>query len=1322
MTHRCYRVLGLLAALLSATAISPNAGAQSGSQGAVTVVVTDASGGVVPAATLELRDTATNDARKAVTRQDGSYTFVNLLIGEYKLTVSHAGYESAVASKVIVHAALTTDVNISLNVGRGTVTVEVNASAASLLESSSNVIGTVVDLKQIEDLPLGGRDLTSFATYTPGYSGDNGGAGEWNGQPLISQGTNIDGTIGSSSRMKIFGNAEPAVTPRIEDISEMTVQTDQLDLDQGFGQALMQSNFVTRRGTNKFHGRAFNNFRNDGLNANSWANDATGQRKAKEIYNDFGASFDGPIRKDKLFVFGSYAEQYIPGSFTASNGYLTPDAQTGNFTYTGTDGNVYTQNVLDIAHSYQTSLPGTVNSVVGTQLSAINGAVSSGTTSSGSDKNVNTVTWNNSNTNTYYFPSVRVDYDATSKIRMSLSWTMTYNVQPGANAAPFPGSQFSDMVAGYKTKNYTSAYSVDLNISPQLINQFKIGFLYDANMFAYNAKPLYLNQPTVNWALPNSLLTSGETFQLPITSYYPAFTINDAVNYQKGLHSIKFGITGYHEQDHYWNAPSGFPSYNLGIAPGDPASNAFTTSGTVNGQCNGTGTLPCANSSTLNEALQLYATLTGRIDNAGGSDAYNTKTGTYSQPGSISSYALDESTLAWGLFAQDSWRVKPSLTLNYGLRWDFTGESKDKTNAYHNADLTSVYGPTAVGDLFQPGKLNGNQNPMLVARSQAYAPWHVTPQPAVGFAWNPKFSDGALAKVFGGDKTVIRGGYSLRRFTEPYQYYWNNVSDQGSFFYQNFSLSANNTGTQGTFAPGSLSLGDALPGYLLNPATYQQSAPESEFTFLGNCPGCGNGVTGIDPHIPQPYTQSWNFGIQRQYGSRVLEVRYAGNRNLHQWINNDTNEVNIFENGFLTEFQQAQANLSAYMAANPNCANNGTCSFANNGLGGQGDLPIMSAAFAGEGSGGPGVPLADYNNGTFINYLQTGQAGAFAGSLSGISGTTTYFCNLVGSSFAPCVNNAGYTGGAGAGKPINFFQANPYAAGYQTQYMKAGGYSNYHSLQVDLRQGQWQGLQYDANYTWSHTLGYGVNTNGPGGVTCGGYDGWCAWPDTFTLRNTRLAYGPAQYDIRHTFHFTGTYDLPFGKGKAMLNNNSLASKTLGDWTVGTIVTFQTGTPQELSSGNLTFNDYGDGGIRLNNVTVSQLQKAIGVHRVPGKVYALLIDPKYLQNPDGSGGANSQYILPNTTAGTFGNIVYLHGPHAFYNDLSLSKSLPIFEAVHFKLQAEATNVWNHPVFGNTSGSFGGAPSYGGGYVLNNGFGTSGVTNTARIIEFRANIEF
>jgi hypothetical protein len=1303
VTQRFNRMLCLLSGLLLIALSGGMGRAQSGSQGTISVSVVDATGGVVPGTTLSLVDLSTNDTRTAATHENGTYTFVNLSVGSYKLTAEHGGYSKAVLDQVAVHAALTTDLTVTLNVGAQAETVTVNASATTSLDVTTNSIGTVVDMKQIEDLPMTGRDLTQFATNTPGYAGANG-TGEWNGQPLFSQGTNIDGTLGSSSRMKIFGNAAPAVQPRVEDIEEMTVQTDQLDLDQGFGQAVTQSNFVTRRGANQFHGRAFENFHNSGLNANSWSNNAMGQRRAKSIYNDFGGSVGGPVWKDKLFFYGTYSMLKIPGGFTTSNNYLTPAAQAGNFTYTGTDGNLHTANVLNIAHGYSSTLPGTVNTVVATQLQAINTSLTSGTTSTKSDKNINSISWYNSNSQTTYFPFVRVDYNATEKLRMSLSWAMTYNLQPGANAAAFPGSAFSDMMAGYKTKNYTSSYAVDWSASPRLINQFKFGFLYDVQAFAYNAKRLYATEPSVNWALG----ASGQSFQLPTTSYYPAFNLTDTLTFQKGSHALKAGITGYHEQDHYWNPPSGFPTYNLGLASGDPAVNAFTASAS--------GTLPYASSSALTEAQNLYATLAGRISGVSGTNAYSHATNSYTKPGTVNSYALDESTLAWGLFAQDSYRLSPSLTLNYGLRWDFTGQSTDKSGAYHNSDPSSIYGPTAVGDLFNPGSLKGNLNPTIVARTQAYAPWHVTPQPSVGFAWNPKLTEGVLSKLTGGGNTVIRGGFSLRRFTEPYQYYWNNVSSQGAFFYQNFALNPNNTGTTGTFAPGSLSLGDTMPGYLLSPTAYAASVPQADFTFQGNCTGCGTGVVGIDPHIKQPYTETWNFGIQRQFGSRVLEIRYAGNRSLHQWINNNTNEVNIFENSFLAEFKLAQANLNAYMAANPGCANSGTCSFA-----GPTPLPIIGAAFSDEASGGPGIPKVDYANGTFINYLQTGQAGAFASALSGL-GTTTYLCNLVGSSFTPCGANAGYTGGAGAGKPINFFQANPYAAGQQTQYMNAGGYSNYNSLQVDLRQGQWKGLQFDANYTFSHGLGFGVNTNGAGGVTCGGYDGWCAWPDTETLRNTRLAYGPSQYDIRHVFHLTGTYDLPFGKGKLFLNSNNLASRMLGNWTVGTIASIQTGAPQKLSSGNLTYNDYGDAGIALNNVTVSQLQKAVGVHRIPGKTYALLIDPKYVQSADGTGSANTQYITSNSTPGTIGRIINIYGPHAFYQDLSLSKTFPVFETLRFKLQGEATNAWNHPVFGSTSGSFGGSPNWNGGVIQNSGFATSGVTNPARVIEFRANIEF
>ena len=185
----------------------------------------------------------------------------------------------------------------------------------------------------------------------------------------------------------------------------------------------------------------------------------------------------------------------------------------------------------------------------------------------------------------------------------------------------------------------------------------------------------------------------------------------------------------------------------------------------------------------------------------------------------------------------------PSLTLNYGLRWDFAVPQHDLTGAYHSASPGDIYGPSGLGNLFQPGKLPGNMNPVLATNARPYSAWTLTPQPAFGFSWAPKVTEGPLKGLFGGDGTVIRGGFALRRFTEPGQYFWNNAADYGSFYFQNFFLNANNTGQPGTFAPGSLAVGQPVPPLGYEPQSYQATAPESDFTFIG-----GPGVNGLDPN------------------------------------------------------------------------------------------------------------------------------------------------------------------------------------------------------------------------------------------------------------------------------------------------------------------------------------------------------------------------------------------------------------------------------------------------------------------------------------------
>ncbi len=260
------------------------------------VTVFDPSGGVIPGAELTLLDPTTNDARKATTQEAGYYDFVNLNLGTYKLTVSKSGFETQ-AYTVVVQAGRTADLRAVLKVGVAKEVVEVSGSTAPLVETVSNATAMTITTEQIENLPLSGRDITSLSRLAAGYNGT------WNGLPTMAWGSNIDGVIATPGRWKYgTGAATPYVSPRIENMAEMTVQTNQMDMNQGFGTSNMQINLVTRRGSNTLHGRIYEDHRNAALNATNWA--ATPDSKASLILNEFGGSAGGAIIKDKLFFFG----------------------------------------------------------------------------------------------------------------------------------------------------------------------------------------------------------------------------------------------------------------------------------------------------------------------------------------------------------------------------------------------------------------------------------------------------------------------------------------------------------------------------------------------------------------------------------------------------------------------------------------------------------------------------------------------------------------------------------------------------------------------------------------------------------------------------------------------------------------------------------------------------------------------------------------------------------------------------------------------------------------------------------------------------------
>src|SRR2546429_311998 len=257
-------------------------------------------------------------------------------------------------------------------------------------------------------------------------------------------------------------------------------------------------------------------------------------------------------------------------------------------------------------------------------------------------------------------------------------------------------------------------------------------------------------------------------------------------------------------------------------------------------------------------------------------------------------------------------------------------------------------------------------------------------------------------------------------------------------------------------------------------------------------------------------------------------------------------------------------------------------------------------------------------------------------------------------------------------------------------------------LQIEFRQQQWHGMQFNASYTYSHSLSLESPPANGDSILVG----------MSTLRNLRLNYAPSYFDRRHVVHIFGTYDLPLGRGRPFLNHSGLLDRIVGGWTLGTIITYQTGLPFKVTGGYSTFNNIADGGVVLNGITVSQLQDAVGVYRT-GRNFVSLINPKYLVSPTG-GGVNPAFITPNTTPGTIGVIPWLHGPHTVTTNVSLTKNIPITERIRFSVQGEFLNAFNHPTFTtvvNTTMN-----------VLSNNFGIGGGSNAFRAIQFRANLEF
>ena len=503
----------LLGCLLLCLSLVPTASAQQ-TKGTVSVTVMDSSGGVIPGALLTLTDLATNDARTANTQDAGNYSFVNLNFGQYKLTVALEGFETQ-SFEVLVQSARTTDVKATLKVGVMQDVVEVVGGITPLVESTTNAINTTIDMKQIEDLPLGGRNIAQLSQLTAGYNGT------WNGLPSAAQGSTVDGIVGNTNRWRYqtaTQGSTTAITPRLENIAEMVVSSDQMDMNQGFGNSSMQVTYVTRRGSNNFHGRLFEGYRADILNAKTWGSSV----KAKYHQNEFGATLGGPILTNKLFFFASGSALDVPGSSNTTRQFLTDPAKQGIFTY----GNGAQANLLNVFAAYNaangTTFPASVsqiNAMTAARLAEVdkyrqNAGGLSPSESQPTDPNLRQWEWQYQSSRRTYYPTFRIDYNMSNRTRLNFTYNQTKFDSPHNYSDHWPGDGRG---AAQRSNNASVALGLQTTISSNLMNQFKGGWLYTAAWFGMDGSEGFYTNPTINYGYGNY----NDNYEMPNSRMQP---------------------------------------------------------------------------------------------------------------------------------------------------------------------------------------------------------------------------------------------------------------------------------------------------------------------------------------------------------------------------------------------------------------------------------------------------------------------------------------------------------------------------------------------------------------------------------------------------------------------------------------------------------------------------------------------------------------------------------------------------------------------------------------------------------------------------------
>ena len=1254
--------------------------------GEIRGTINDPSGAVVPNATVTARLTGTDSVRAVTSDKDGAFVIPELEVGSYDVSTEAQGFKKAVTTAVVVTIGHVNFITITLQIGGSADTVTVEANAAQV-ETSSTQLGAVMTDTAIVQLPMNTRNAYSLLQLQPGvqsqlgndlfFGSDNAGAVSVNGGRGRANNYMVNGGDGND----IFVNA-PAIQPSPDAIEEFRVLTNTFDAEYGRNSGSVV-NVVTKSGTNAVHGDFYEFIRNDALNTRGYFDPFLLDYKQ----NQFGATLGAPIKKDKTFIFGSYeGNRLIQGISSGTVVLPSTDEVNGNFggPFLGAIGDPNFAQALqarpgcsaalspngaaalnqaalgNTPQPYTTIFP---NGQIPTQcfdptaLGVYNQYVSK-FQAQANPANNQLISSGNRNLRTDQF-TVRLDHSITP----SQKFTAYYYFEDDSRTDPFStfqaaGANLPGFDALFKTRTQQWNLSHTWTIGSTAVNEFRFNYFRESQESQ--------NHPLHTFAsVQDSCITIA-----------PTNCFTDPGNPAAGITTDLPGRVGLP----FINVSGGFAIGNNFEGELPQTGNTFQWTDNYT-KTMGKHTFKFGGDVRRQRFDQfLYFEVSGNYsfinqpngDQIGGNDAYpNYFLGAVDSYQQGSAQGENVRNTALYLFAQDSYKVSNSVTVNYGLRWELNTPYYDRGNriqTFRPGQATTQYpcfiSETNASNLnLSPGggdcgqaTTNGNNAvfPLgLVFPGDKGVPRGLTTTyykafaPRIGIAWSPGATDGLIAKITGGPgKLSVRAGFGI--FYNPIeQLVLEQFSAEPPFGGSTFlSQTLFNT-------PFEFQAGGNAPNPFTGVINQTPTTPCAvQVAAATGPPGCVDWSTfrplllfgEFQPHLKSQYSEQYNLTIERQLTKDMLfRISYVGTQAHHLLASHDLDAGNA----------QTCAEIGQIYNNDPTGV-----------LNGEGCGPV--------GADAPYFIPTTYSNGApVIIPTFTPPTQPFKVAAPTCTGLPLPYNAGSGGNCIPGGTNLATSNVAPNG--ITFVGTRPFSSP-NCQPLSAGGVgcpfdgvpvfsnifaedtianSNYNALQISVEKNYTHGLLFQASYTFSKAIDQGAS-----------------FEQQLNPLNYNATRGLSLLSAKNRFVFSPVWELPIPK------QEGVAGKFANGWQLSAIITYQSGFPIRIE-------DQNDGELES-----SFFFEDANTPTVNGKVQFV--------NPKTNGGvyfSASNFTDPTSPVnpsplGQFGNVPHslCCGPAISNTDFVVTKKTSINERWNTEFRAEFYNIFNHTQFSNPDGNF------------------------------------